>query len=194
MEKREKKERGEQGGWSEQEATPACSPSLPSACRVQAAQVSYCRGAEAPLSSEGPPGTQQQSGVQTSALLSGAALRSWSDSGAKVLCSLLSGSLQACATKWRGPCSTVLWGSCSTVILNALMRKVSGELQRLIPSQPAGGAPGTQPEAPGEIRGRPGALSPGEKAKGHRYPPESEELERNWSPPLSPPVILKTVE
>ena len=144
MEEREKKERGEQGEWggrSEQEATPACSPSLPSACRVQAAQVSSCHGREPPLSSEGPPRTQQQSGVQTSALLSGAALRSWSDSGAKVLFSLLSGSLQACASKWRGPRYVVLWGSCSTVILNALNQ------------ESLGGASGTHSQS--ACRGRP---------------------------------------
>lgn len=63
-----------------------------------------------------------------------------------------------------------------------LMRTVSGELQGLIPSQPAGGAPGTQPEAPGEIWGdlEPSAL--GKRQEGTDIPPESEELERNWSP------------
>lgn len=38
---------------------------LPSASRVQAAQVSYYRGAESSLSSEDPPVIQQHSGVQT---------------------------------------------------------------------------------------------------------------------------------
>ena len=188
MEEREKKERGEQGEWggrSEQEATPACSPSLPSACRVQAAQVSSCRGREPPLSSEGPPRTQQQSGVQTSALLSGAALRSWSDSWAKVLFSLLSGSLQACASKWRGPRYAVLWGSCSTVILNALNQEsLGGSFRDSFPVSLQGAPQGLSPKLKERSRGdlEPSAL--GKRQKGTDTLP-SQESWRETGPRLS---------
>lgn len=56
-------------------------------------------GRESSQNSEDPPVTQQHSGVQTSALLSGAALQHWPDSGVKVLFSLFFRGLQACATK-----------------------------------------------------------------------------------------------